>query len=64
MRRWSASEGQTEPLAALVAVVVVALALSLYAGAFETALPGSADRKSGPVADGVEPGRLEGRVWT
>ncbi|MFC7194298.1 hypothetical protein ACFQL4_05895 [Halosimplex aquaticum] len=35
MRPSSASRGQTEPVAALVAVVVVALALAVYAGAFE-----------------------------
>lgn len=49
MRRWSA-EGQTEPIAALVAVVVVALALALYAGAFEANLPGSVDRDHAAAA--------------
>lgn len=44
MRRSSARRGQTEPLAALVAVVVVATALSLYAGVFQESVPGSPDR--------------------
>lgn len=62
---------QTEPFAALVAVVVVGLALALYAGAFEQSLPKSVDRNAAePAADRVEraltvggvvrPGRLDG----
>jgi len=49
MRR-SSAEGQTEPFAALVAVVVVALALALYAGAFEANLPGPVDRNHAEAA--------------
>ena len=49
MRR-SSVEGQTEPLAALVAVFVVALALALYAGAFEANLPGPVDRDHAEAA--------------
>lgn len=40
----SSARGQTEPLAALVAVAAVCLALSLYAGALDSALPGASDR--------------------
>ncbi|MFC7139414.1 hypothetical protein ACFQMA_06125 [Halosimplex aquaticum] len=55
MRPSSASRGQTEPVAALVAVVVVALALAVYAGAFEGSLPGSVDRDHAEAAaDRVE----------
>lgn len=55
MRRWSGREAQTEPLAAVVAVVVVALALALYAGAFEANLPSPVDRgHAGTAADRVE----------
>lgn len=55
MRRWSAREGQTEPLAALVAVVVVAVALSLYATAFDASLPTAPDRNAAQQAtDRVE----------
>ncbi|WP_459192668.1 DUF7285 family protein [Halosimplex sp. J119] len=55
MRRSSGSRGQTEPVAALVAVVVVALALALYAGAFESSLPDPVDRNHAqPAADRVE----------
>lgn len=47
--------GQTEPFAALVAVVVVALALSVWAGAFEGSLPEPVDRDlAEPTADRVE----------
>ncbi|MFB6140293.1 MAG: hypothetical protein ABEJ26_07640 [Halosimplex sp.] len=54
MRR-SWGEGQTEPLAALVAVLVVALALALYAGAFEANLPGPLDRdRAEAAADRIE----------
>lgn len=62
---------QTEPFAALAAVAVVALALALWAGAFEASLPGPVDRNvAEPTADRVErtltvagvvkPGRMEG----
>ena len=47
--------GQTEPFAALAAVAVVALALALWAGAFEAALPDPVDRNlAEPTADRVE----------
>ena len=62
---------QTEPFAALAAVAVVALALALWAGAFESALPEPGDRNiAEPTADRVErsltdagvvrPGRMGG----
>lgn len=55
MSHWSARKGQTEPFAALAAVAVVALALAVYAGAFEAALPGPVDRNvAQPAADDVE----------
>lgn len=55
MRHWSAREGQVEPLAALAAVAVVALALAAYAGAFEASVPGTADRNvAEDAADRVE----------
>lgn len=50
MRRSSAREAQTEPLAAVVAVVVVAFALALYAGAFEANFPGPVDRNHAEAA--------------
>ena len=54
MRR-SSAEAQTEPVTALVAVVVVALALAVYAGAFEANVPGPLDRNHAePAADRVE----------
>ena len=40
----SSGRAQTEPLAALVAVVAVGLGLSLYVGVIDTALPGPSDR--------------------
>ena len=40
----SSDRAQTEPLAALVAVVAVGLGLSLYAGVLDAELPGSSDR--------------------
>jgi len=36
----SSARGQTEPLVAVVAVVVVSLALSLYVGVLDAQLPG------------------------
>lgn len=49
------SRAQTEPFAALAAVVVVALALSVWAGAFEGSLPEPVDRDlAEPTADRVE----------
>jgi hypothetical protein len=56
MRRSSARERcQTEPFAALAAVFVVALALSVWAGVFEGTLPGPVDRNvAEPTADRVE----------
>lgn len=54
---------QTEPLAALAAVAVVAVALALYAGAFEAALPESADRSlASDAADRVERALTAGGV--
>jgi len=45
VRRWSRREsGQTEPLAALVAVAAMAMALSLYAGYVTDTLPGNQQR--------------------
>lgn len=40
----SSDRAQTEPLAALVAVVAVCLGLSLYVGVLDAELPGSPDR--------------------
>jgi len=40
----SSDRAQTEPLAALVAVVMVSLGLGLYAGVLDTELPGQHDR--------------------
>lgn len=51
----SSDRGQTEPLAALAAVVVVGLGLGLYAGVLDAKLPGSPDRKlSESVIERVE----------
>lgn len=51
----SPDRAQVEPLAALVAVVAVGLALSLYAGVLEGALPGSPDRNvAGSTIERVE----------
>lgn len=62
MRR-SSGRGQTEPVAALVAVVVVALALATYAGAFAANLPGPIDRNHAQTAaDRVERGVTVGGV--
>lgn len=44
MSRSSDEQAQTEPLGALVAVVVVTSALGLYAGVLDTELPGQRDR--------------------
>lgn len=46
----SSGEAQTE-VSALVAVVVVGLGLSLYAGVLATRLPGERPRDAGAVAD-------------
>jgi len=63
MRRSSAREAQVEPLAALAAVSVVALALATYAGAFEASLPGSSERNiAEDTADRVERGVTVGGV--
>lgn len=43
MSRWSARRAQTEPLAALSAVLVLGLALALYADALDAAAPIPAD---------------------
>lgn len=63
MRRSSAREAQTEPLAALAAVAVVGIALALYAGAFEDAVPDAADRNvAQDAADRVERAVSDGGV--
>jgi|GEM_PF-1291836 len=55
MRRSWAREGQIEPLAALAAVSVVALALATYAGAFAGSIPEEANRNEAQTAaDRVE----------
>lgn len=46
----SFERAQAEPLAALVAVVAVCLALSLYTGVLEASLPGRSDRAVGDAA--------------
>lgn len=61
--------GQAEPLAALVAVAAVCLALSAYAGVVADALPGTrpdASARLETVADDLAPGgvALPGRVAT
>ena len=55
MSRSSTSErGQTEPLAALVAVVIIALAIGIYASYVGVALPGSSERSvSDPSVDSM-----------
>lgn len=59
----SRSHAQTEPYAALAALVVVALALSVWAGAFESALPKPVDRDvAEPTADRVERALTEAGV--
>lgn len=51
----SSDRGQTEPLAALVAVVVVAMALATYAGVFEASVPEPVERNHAQAAaDRVE----------
>jgi hypothetical protein len=63
MRRSSAREAQVEPLAALAAEGVVALALAAYAGAFEASLPGASERNVvKDTADRVERGVTVGGV--
>lgn len=63
MRRSSAREAQVEPLAALAAVGVVALALATYAGAFEASLPEQAERSvAEDAADRVERAATVGGV--
>lgn len=67
----SSARGQTEPLAALAAVFVVAIGLSVYAGVIDDALTGSPDRDlAEPTLDRIErsiapagvvqPSRLDG----
>ncbi|MDG5775856.1 hypothetical protein VB773_17575 [Haloarculaceae archaeon H-GB2-1] len=69
MARSSARRGQTEPIAALVAVVAICLGLSLYVGVLDGALPDSRDRqvadhavdtveRASSVAGVVRPSRL------
>lgn len=51
----SSGRGQTEPLAALAAVFVVAIGMSLYAGVLDHALDGSPDRDvAEPTLDRLE----------
>lgn len=50
MSRSSPSRAQTEPLAALVAVLALISGLVVYAGAVDTVLPGSADRTPADAA--------------
>jgi hypothetical protein len=51
----SSARGQTEPLAALVAVAAVAVGLSLYAGALDDAFEDAPDREiAEPTLDRVE----------
>lgn len=73
MSRSSTRRGQTEPLAALVAVLALVAALVVYSGAYAGALPGTGDRDlaeptlrrvaervgTGPV---VHPERLDAAV--
>lgn len=63
MRRSSGRRGQAEPLVALAAVTVVALALATYAGALAAVLPATPD--PGPTqstADRVERAVTDGAV--
>ncbi|WP_226021741.1 DUF7285 family protein [Halomicrobium salinisoli] len=46
----SSGRGQTEPLAAIVAVAAVGIGLSLYAGVLDATLPGERDRSTAPAA--------------
>ncbi|WP_225333603.1 DUF7285 family protein [Halomicrobium urmianum] len=46
----SSGRGQTEPLAAIVAVATVGVGLSLYAGVLDATLPGERDRSTAPAA--------------
>lgn len=63
MRRSSARRAQIEPFAALAAVVVIALALGLYAATFEESLPEPLDRNvAEPTADRVERALTAGGV--
>lgn len=51
----SSGRAQTEPLAALVAVAMVSLALGLYAGVLDSTLPGQSDRAvAEPALSAVE----------
>lgn len=51
----SSDRAQTEPLAALVAVAMVSLALGIYGGVLDTALPGQRDRAvAEPALSAVE----------
>lgn len=46
----SSGRGQTEPLAAIVAVAAVGIGLSLYAGVLDATLPGERDRSTASAA--------------
>lgn len=50
MSRSSPSRGQTEPLAALVAVLAVISGLVVYVGAVDTVLPGGSERSPADAA--------------
>lgn len=46
----SSARGQTEPLAALVAVAALGIGLSMYAGVLDATLPTDRDRSVAPAA--------------
>jgi len=73
MRRWSGRRGQVEPLAAIVAVATVGVAIGLYAGALDGVVDPDDERDTDAIAiDRVldraeaigvlEPERLEGAL--
>ncbi|WP_121822212.1 DUF7285 family protein [Halostella salina] len=49
MSRWSTRRGQTEPIAALAAVLAVGAGLALYAGLVDTTLAGGSARDATPA---------------
>jgi len=73
MRRWSGRRGQVEPLAAIVAVATVGVAIGLYAGVLDSVVDPDDERDTDAIAiDQVldraeaigvlEPERLEGSL--
>ncbi|WP_137288923.1 DUF7285 family protein [Natronorubrum halophilum] len=50
MSRWSSSKAQTEPIAALVAVIIMAIALGLYSGVLTDVLTDRSGRSPEGVA--------------